>query len=249
MFALGENILFFKSLPSTNDYIKQRLKSGLDAGIIVVAHQQTKGRGRGANKWVSNPGVGLYFSFYLKPHFAPKLLGMFALSISVAVANALSGMTGRNVKVKWPNDIILQNKKIGGMLIESSTNADKIENIIVGIGLNISQEMEELPHESAGSILSLTGLHLNKMNVLNSVTSNLNNLLIVIQNQKKWPQIVQKNWTNLCCHLNRNIQIKNNDSIFLGKFAGITEYAEAVVLEDDGNKKIVTMGEFSLREV
>jgi BirA family transcriptional regulator, biotin operon repressor / biotin---[acetyl-CoA-carboxylase] ligase len=249
MTNFGENILQFKSLPSTNDYIKQRMCADLKEGTLVVADQQTKGRGRGANKWISGPGVGLYFSFFIKPHFEPKYLGIFSLSISVAVANALSGKTNRKIYVKWPNDLFLQNKKIGGILVESTTNAKKIEQIVVGIGLNLLQKKNELPHEMAGSILSLTGLHLNKKIVLNSVVSNLNNLFSVIQNQKKWPQIVQKNWTNLCCHLNKSIQMKNNELDVFGKFEGITEYAEAIIIGSDGNKKIVTMGEFSLREV
>jgi BirA family transcriptional regulator, biotin operon repressor / biotin---[acetyl-CoA-carboxylase] ligase len=246
---IGSEILKFKSLPSTNEFLKQRLNDYAE-GTVIVADHQSRGRGRGENCWLSREGEGLYFSILLKPNIAPKYLGMLSLAAAVATANAMSSLTASVVNLKWPNDVILNNKKIAGILLESQSVAQKIEYVILGIGLNLAQTKDSWPKDmvnKAGSIYSETGLLLNKVNTLNSIINSLELVYSLIHKQSNWPSVIRKNWELLCGHFEKPVCILNKDRI-KGKFIGLSEFGEAIVETVDGEQKY-SIGEFSLREV
>lgn len=242
-------VLRFKSLPSTNDYVRHHIGRGLEPGTVVVAEQQTSGRGRGTNKWTSPPGVGLYFSFYITPEIQPHHLGLFSLAVSVAVANAISTLAGVKVSLKWPNDIFFRDRKIGGILLESVINSGKVEHLIVGIGLNLNNRPDQLPCENAGSIFSITGLRLNKNIVLSRLLVSLNNLFHIVSRQKNWTTTTRNNWLELCHHNMKKVRIFGDDFEFEGRFVGLSDIGEALVLREDEQIQAVAFGRFSLREV
>ena len=247
--VIGSEILKFKSLPSTNEFLKRRVNEYAE-GTVVVSDQQTRGKGRGKNRWLSREREGLYFSVLLKPNIHPKYIGMLSLAAAVATANTMSTLTASAVNLKWPNDVILNNKKIAGILLESHCLGQKLEYVILGIGLNLAQTAVSWPDElknKAGSVYSETGLLLNKTKTLNSLLNALELIYTMITNQSNWKTVVRNNWQLLCNHIDRDVKIINKD-IINGQFLGLSEFGEAIVKTADGNK-IFSIGEFSLREV
>lgn len=141
---LGQNIQVFDALPSTNTYLKEKAGKCQDPqgrpvdGGIVLADHQNAGRGQHNRVWQSVPGQNLTFSFCYHPHQI-KRLPSITLVTALACATALDKLTGLPIQVKWPNDLYLNGRKLGGILIESSLIGDKVDNLIVGIGINVYQ--------------------------------------------------------------------------------------------------------------
>ena len=155
---IGKSVLKLDRTESTNDVMLQKLKSRQEAeGWVVIANHQTRGKGAGTNSWHDEPGKNLLMSLLLKPTFI-KAADQFLLNelICVSIADALKTCCGIEVKLKWPNDIYISNKKCGGVLIENALVGDIIKQSVVGIGLNLNQK-DFSDMKNATSVLNETG--------------------------------------------------------------------------------------------
>jgi BirA family transcriptional regulator, biotin operon repressor / biotin---[acetyl-CoA-carboxylase] ligase len=138
---IGQEIVYLPVCESTNDYAVQLLNSNPPAeGCIVITSQQTKGRGQRGNAWEAEADQNLTFSVILHPHFLnPSDQFRLNVAVSLAVSDLLATELGGQLKIKWPNDIYVQDRKIGGILIENQLQNNRIRYSVVGIGLNINQ--------------------------------------------------------------------------------------------------------------
>ncbi len=141
---LGLPYLFISAVDSTNRVLKELLQSGAPAGAVVATDAQLGGRGRLGRRWISQPGLDVTFSVGLRPVIAPDRVHLLVLSASVAVADSLSlipGLAGR-VGIKWPNDVLVDGRKVCGILSEASMDMDRIHWAVLGIGLNVNGRVE-----------------------------------------------------------------------------------------------------------
>ncbi|MDP2208507.1 MAG: biotin--[acetyl-CoA-carboxylase] ligase [Bacteroidota bacterium] len=138
--VIGRDIISFETIDSSNTYAKTLSDADAKNGMIIIAEGQTCGRGRFNRKWESQKERNLTFSILLKPESALNKIGLLPLLTASAVAKAIEAVTNLEVECKWPNDILINGKKTCGILIES-TSTLKINRIIVGIGLNVNQEL------------------------------------------------------------------------------------------------------------
>jgi len=138
---LGRTILHFRELPSTNEIAKELAVKGVREGTIVVAETQTGGRGRFKRDWASPEG-GLWFSIVLRPRVQPKQAPMLTLLASVAVANTITQLYGLGAEIKWPNDVLVNQKKVCGILTEGQTRDGTLNFAILGIGINANFNIE-----------------------------------------------------------------------------------------------------------
>jgi len=129
---------YFETLDSTNNLAKELAAQGAPEGALVAAEAQTGGRGRLGREWDSPPGVGLYVSLVLRPLLPPQELPQITLTTAVAVARAVRRAAGVALGIKWPNDLILNGKKLGGVLTEMESESDRIRHVVVGLGLNVN---------------------------------------------------------------------------------------------------------------
>lgn len=141
---LGRQIQVFDELPSTNSYLKdegnraKHISSVLSEGLLILAEYQTAGRGQRNRVWQTEPGQNLTFSFCFHPHQLKRLPSL-TLLVAVACAEAIEKLIQIPIDIKWPNDLFANGRKISGILIESALLGNKVENLVVGIGLNVSQ--------------------------------------------------------------------------------------------------------------
>jgi len=169
---IGNKIYSFDKLDSTNEYIKKHL-SKINNGDIIFAQKQTKGRGRHGNVWISPVG-NLYFSFYLDKEMHRSQLFHYLMMSSIATINTLKKIN-INAKIKYPNDIIIDKKKIAGILLESK-GYKKIEYLIIGIGINVNQtEFKELEY-NAISIKNIVNETINPKEILDFFIKSYNEL-------------------------------------------------------------------------
>jgi BirA family biotin operon repressor/biotin-[acetyl-CoA-carboxylase] ligase len=140
---VGQNFVLLKEVDSTNNFLKELVSNSKPVieGTVIMAENQYAGRGQQQNGWFAEPGKNLTFSILLKPHFL-AVTEQFDLvrAVSMGVFDALEPLLGADLKIKWPNDIYYQDRKLGGMLIENMIQGGQIKNAIIGIGLNINQE-------------------------------------------------------------------------------------------------------------
>lgn len=140
----GHPILCFRELPSTNDIAKELAVRGAREGTVIVAETQTKGRGRLRRKWISPPG-GLWLSIILRPKIEPKHAPKLTLLVSVAVAKTIAKLFPLKTEIKWPNDVLINHKKVCGILTEAKTEGEALDFVIVGIGINANFGVNALP--------------------------------------------------------------------------------------------------------
>ena len=155
-------ILSFASIDSTNEEIRRRAKTGAPEGTAVMAESQTAGRGRRGRVWVSPPG-NLYCSLLLRPQCAPKDAGNLSFAAALAVAEALLPLLpeGIDLRFKWPNDVLLDGKKVAGILIESEVEGGSLSFAVVGAGINVANSPPdtEFPATSLAAIGCQTSAH------------------------------------------------------------------------------------------
>ena len=150
---VGCEILYFDSIDSTNTKAQELAEKGYPSGTLVVADKQIAGKGRRGRNWESPSGCGIFMTLMLKPDINPNNASMLTLVSALAVAKALADITGKDAKIKWPNDIVIDGRKVCGILTEMSAQFDYINNIVIGIGINVNNS--SFPEEISATASSL----------------------------------------------------------------------------------------------
>lgn len=145
---IGKKIFCYETVGSTNIIAYKFGEDGAEEGAIVTAETQTKGKGRLGRSWVSPKGVGIYLSCILRPRIIPVEVPKITLVSAVAVVKAIREISGANAFIKWPNDILIEGRKVCGILTEMKAEQDKVEFIVVGIGVNVNTPKKDLPPEA-----------------------------------------------------------------------------------------------------
>lgn len=151
---LGRQLHYFDSVESTNAIASELARDGAFSGEVVVAEQQTAGKGRRGRTWVSPPGKNLYFSVVLRPELPPQRASELTLVAAVALAETLRE-AGVPAQIKWPNDIHVGGKKVAGILTELSADTERVHFVVLGVGVNLNAEQTDFPPEVAEVATSL----------------------------------------------------------------------------------------------
>ena len=230
---VGHDFLFFEELGSTNTYVKQLSRDEISHGMLCLANHQTQGRGQYEKKWETRPGKNLTFTLTFTPREGSRL-HIFTLICAKAIIDEIEEQIGLNAYIKWPNDVIIQGKKIGGLLTESTFNGNKIDRLMIGVGLNINQEIfsDDLK-EKASSLKLLTGEKQSREHFLANLLSRIeygygrwhrrDNSLIKEINQKiqgygQWVRLKVDN------------EIREDPA----KLLGMNEYGQLAVINQEG---------------
>ncbi len=227
---LGKQVYHYKELASTNTTALQLAQEGETEGTLVLADTQSAGRGQGAHQWYSPPGIGLYFSIILRPELTLSAICALTLSVGIATAQTLSKLSGIEVYVKWPNDLILRDKKIGGILLEAVSKAEQVKHLVVGIGININQNIQQFPPELQGLATSLhaeTGIIFDRSNVLEQLLIKIEETYFLFMRQGLKvliPQFDQMDYL-----YGEEIQVSTPNGLVQGESAGIDETGALLV--------------------
>ncbi len=146
-YLIGSEILFFPVTGSTNTAAAELAAKGQREGTVIIADSQTGGRGRRGRSWVSPAGKNLYLSIILRPCMPPRDASILTLMSAVACASALQKISSVAVSIKWPNDLMVADKKLGGILTEMKTDTDHIDYAVIGIGININLDSSDMPDD------------------------------------------------------------------------------------------------------
>ena len=221
---IGQHIEYYPFTDSTNEDIWELMEDDeAKNGSLVITDDQRKGKGRRDNQWYSSPGQNLTFSFLLTHDLNPEKLGLISLLAGIGICKGIQQFSNLNCSLKWPNDIFLDNKKLGGILIESKEINDK-KYLCVGIGINVNSGISQFPYEiqkSSISLISKTEQPIQREPLLASILNNIEDeYLYQFDN-------VTTNWLQYCNHNNAEVTFHYGEKIISGEFVGITEYGYA----------------------
>lgn len=245
--CIGKDILCFDSIDSTNTYVKNNYEK-LNDGTVVIAEKQTDGRGRLGRSFVSLPGVGIYMSVLLKPEKLDKVSFLTAIT-GVCVCNAIEKVTAARPKIKWTNDIIMQNKKVCGILTEMGVEGEtgKIQYVVIGMGINVNQTEEDFPKELrniAGSIREACGKKIGRVELCRSVIEEMDVVLSDIDGHySKCLDLYRKD----CMNIGRRILVMKTQEGTEAEAVAVEEDFSLRVRYPDGKEESIKSGEVSIR--
>jgi BirA family transcriptional regulator, biotin operon repressor / biotin---[acetyl-CoA-carboxylase] ligase len=140
---LGRPVLYFPRTGSTNDVAHERAAAGAAEGLLVIADEQTAGRGRLDRRWWAPPDSSLLMSLLLRPALPPSRAGQLTMCLGLAAVEAIEAVTGLHPALKWPNDLLLEDRKLGGMLTELRLNGEQVAYAVLGLGINVNVTFDE----------------------------------------------------------------------------------------------------------
>ena len=230
---LGKEIRYFDAITSTMDTAFQFGVEGIDEGTVVCAESQTKGKGRLGRNWVSPKGKGIYMSVVLRPKLMPADLTQLTLLSAVAVCEAVVSFCDVPAKIKWPNDILVGNKKLAGILTESSAEMDRVRFVVIGIGLNVNTPLSQLP-ECSTSIKSETGAKALRVVLMQEVLRSLEKWYIILGEQGFVPVITR--WKELSSTLGRHVRLVDPSGNVEGEAVDLDKYGGLIIRDKNGLK-------------
>jgi BirA family biotin operon repressor/biotin-[acetyl-CoA-carboxylase] ligase len=244
---IGRNILYFNTIDSTNKKAKDIAESSSD-GTVVISEEQTAGRGRLGRNWSSPKGKSLLISILLKPNIDPSKVSNITLVGAVALVKTLENF-GIEGLIKWPNDIIINDKKIAGILTEMSAEINQVNYIVMGIGVNLYVKSEEFPEDirhKAGSILSETGRSIDRKEFTGKFLNYFEKYYQEYFLGNNFKEIVRISKEKSIL-LSKEVRIISRDTTYEAKVLDITEEGHLLIEKKDGTKEEIYSGEVSVR--
>jgi len=247
---MGRSVHHFQSLDSTNAVAYQLALEGAAEGEIIIAESQTKGRGRLGRKWISPPLANLYLSVVLRPEIPPQQAPLMTLMAAVATAGAVHAFSGLEPTIKWPNDILLRNRKVAGLLNEIHSEMDRIHFVILGIGVNLNMGEKMFPKEIRGLATSL------KREMGQSVSRKLF-LQSLLEQLEIWyeafvregaPPILQA-WREKAHLRGKHVKVASFGEILSGTAIDIDDDGALILETREGKRERVVAGDIEYRKM
>ncbi|WP_317368545.1 biotin--[acetyl-CoA-carboxylase] ligase [uncultured Tyzzerella sp.] len=247
-FKLGKKIYYFDEINSTNEYAKKIINESIEEGTLIVANSQTNGKGRLDRQWISNKGDGIFLSLILRPDIELFKITQITLLAGICICNTIKNITGLDVKIKWPNDIIIDNKKVCGILTEINAQIDRVSYVILGIGINVNNEKFNVALEDkATSIFLQLGKNINRQKVIAHFLKEFENNYFKYIKEKNFATFLDE-YKKLCINLGKECKIVSSKKEIVGKVIDISPLGEIIFKTKDEILKIVS-GEVSLRNI
>lgn len=241
---LGGSFHYRSRIDSTNALARELAESGAAEGEIVVAEAQTLGRGRLGRRWDSPPHVNLYLSVILRPRLAPRHAPQITLTAAVALAETVSAILGRRPEIKWPNDILLGGKKLAGILTEAACDAERVNYVILGIGLNVNYRSEAMPAElrdRATSLAQIAGRNFPREAVLARLIQDLDRCYGVLE--EAGFHALRPSWEGYFGLRGRTVRAEHGGRTIVGRALGIDAEGGLIVQGADERSYTVVAGD------
>ena len=247
---IGRDLYYYASTDSTNTRIRNLADEGAEEGALAVADMQTAGRGRRGRTWLSPSGVSIYMSLLLKPDIDAGSAPMITLVMALAVARGISIVTGLETKIKWPNDIVVNGRKVCGILTEMNMEADYIRSVVVGIGINVNQEsVDEFPEEIRQTATSLrieSGHTISRASIVAETMAAFEEYYDIFLRSGDLSAL-RSEYDSRLISVGKSVRVLDPKQEYEGISRGINDIGELIVETSDGTTKCVYAGEVSVR--
>lgn len=245
---IGSSVVCLKETESTNAVAFKMAEEGAREGTVVIADAQTAGKGRLGRIWLSPAGVNLYCSVVLRPPIAPVAACQLTFLSVVAVARAIESCTALKPLIKWPNDILINGKKVAGLLNEMNAETEKVNFVVLGIGVNLNVRMSDLGEgllrHPATSLLEAGGVKVNRAEFTRTLLRELDRLYDRFLQEGEGP--VRAEWLERSAIRGRSVRVSQGNREFSGVVQGVDSFGALLVQLADGTVETVLSGDVSL---
>ena len=243
--VVGKETHLFPEIASTNTLAMEMATQGAAEGTVVIAELQTGGKGRLGRKWISPKG-NLYLSVILRPNIPMHKAPIITLMGAVAVTSAIRNLCNVRVAIKWPNDLLIANRKVSGLLTEMSAEQDRIRHLVLGIGVDVNMEQDSLPPDLrplATTLAAEAGTKINRTELLREILRQLDYWYQAFLSNTAG---VLREWEKLNMTIGNHITVSGAGETLEGLAQGIDEEGRLIVLRDDGSTRHVAAGDVSI---
>lgn len=246
---VAKEVLYFDTIDSTNTKAQELAEKGYPSGTLVVADKQESGKGRRGRSWVSPSGTGIFMTLMIKPDINPNNASMLTLVAALAVAKAITSVTGEEAMIKWPNDIVVNGKKVCGILTEMNAQFDYINHIVVGIGINVHNESfpDEISQMASSLMIEAGGKRFHRAQIIAETMSYFEQYYDTFLKTQDLSALVRE-YDKLLVNRNKSVRVLDPKEPFDGKAMGITPKGELIV-DTWESRKLVSSGEVSVRGI
>jgi BirA family biotin operon repressor/biotin-[acetyl-CoA-carboxylase] ligase len=247
--TIGTEILFFPLIGSTNTMAAGLAAKGQREGTVIIADSQTEGRGRRGRTWVSPAGKNLYLSIIVRPGMPPKDASILTFMSAVACATAIQRLSTVPVSIKWPNDLMVAGKKIGGILTEMKADADSIDYAVIGIGINLnlaSSDMPENIRDTATSVMLQTGLPQSRTEFALEIIQSMDYWYAILLESGK--RRIIESWQRLSSTTGRSVTVTTGEVKLTGLAEGIDTEGLLILRLGDNSVMKISSGDVNIRK-
>jgi BirA family biotin operon repressor/biotin-[acetyl-CoA-carboxylase] ligase len=247
--VVGRDIRVFEETSSTNDVVEKLARDGVKEGVVVFAESQTRGRGRLGRKWISPPRKGLWFSVLLRPDLRPQAATQLTVAAATALRRAIREQTGLAPEIKWPNDILINGRKVAGVLTELGAELDHINHLILGIGLDVNLSASEFPPDLRRTATSLkieARRHFQRADLAAAILRELDRDYERVCSFR-FAQIADE-WGEHCATLGRRVAIQVGERVLQGQAEALDEDGALLLRTQHGRLERVMGGDVSLQK-
>ena len=244
---IGNHIIRLDNIGSTNIEAFRMAEDGADEGTVIIADTQQRGKGRLGREWLSPPGVNIYCSVILRPPIPPVSAYQLTFLSAVAVARAVEQTVSVQPRIKWPNDILLNGRKIAGLLNEMSAETEKVNFVILGIGVNLNMSSEQFPdnlRHPASSLMIECGSEIERKVFLKTLLKELDTLYDGYLRHGDAP--VREEWVRRCDMMGKAVSVSGPVSKTTGIVTGVDEHGALLVRLSDGRVEQILSGDVTL---
>ncbi|MBT2283880.1 biotin--[acetyl-CoA-carboxylase] ligase [Paenibacillus polymyxa] len=244
--VFGRKAVLLTSTLSTQGDVLKLAEQGQAEGAVVIAEEQTGGRGRFGRQWFSPPGKGIWMSILLRPDLPLQHTPQLTLLTGVAVCRAVRACSGADAGIKWPNDVLIDGRKVCGILLESTVEDHEVRYCIAGIGVDVNFDPEDYPEDLTTIATSLkmeTGQSVDRTKLTAAILTELEQLYFLYQ--KEGFGVISALWEALSVSMNREITVTNPHGVIEGKAIGLDSSGALLVEKHDGEHTLIISGEIS----
>ena len=244
---VGREVYFYEEIDSTNTQAKRLAEEGAVSGTLVVSDCQTKGKGRRGRVWESPKGTALYMTLMIRPQIRPERASMLTLVIGLSVVQAIRNVLKVEVGIKWPNDVVLNKKKLVGILTEMNAQMDYIEYLVLGVGINANTK--EFPPEIQDKATSLQielGYPVNRAELVAETMKCFENYYEIFEKTQDLSGLMEA-YQEVLVNYNQPVRVLEPGNEYSGIARGINELGELLVERENGVVETVYAGEVSVR--
>lgn len=246
---MGRQIRYFSRIDSTNQYAKRIAEEGAADGTLVIADEQTAGKGRSGRTWVTPPGEAIAFTLLLRPKLSPGRISMVTLVMGLAVVNAVNKLYDLHAGIKWPNDVVINGRKLCGILTEMSAEVEHVHYIVIGVGINAN--LTSFPQELSQIATSLKlelGRDVSRAGLIAAVMEEFERLYAEFERQGDLGSVMQE-YNDLCLNAGNKVRVLDPNGEYTGVSHGINAMGELLVETEDSQIREVYAGEVSVRGI
>jgi BirA family biotin operon repressor/biotin-[acetyl-CoA-carboxylase] ligase len=240
---VGRRLVYLTSTGSTMDVARAEAEAGAPDGTVVLAEEQAKGRGRFERAWVSPAGKNLYLTLLMRPSL--DRLRSLSIVAPLAVALAVEDSTGLKPRIKWPNDVLIDGRKLSGVLVESEVIGQSVKYALVGVGVNVNFDVEQSP-EIAGVATSLKRELGSESSREELLAKFLNRFEQLYEDAPKGDAVLQQ-WRSRLDTLGREIRVTFRDQVYEGLAEDVDVDGNLILVQPDGTRRTIEAGEVTLR--